>query len=200
MKYRSSMLAGAVVAGVFLVALVVTMVDKNVDAAETKVPVVFSGGHETERQDGGRPVVLIAVALGVKPEVFREAFKNVTPARDGKPTPEQAKRNKDALMKVLQPHGVTNDRLDEVSNYYRYQPRKGELWKTAPAKAHAVVEDGKVKQIVVTDPGSGYSSPPKAIIQGLEKTSLKVTLQFGKDLKSNGAVKSVEVMPPEPGK
>jgi len=191
------MLAGAVLAGLLLGALLMSMGNENVDAAETKVPVVFSGGHETDRQDGGRPVVLIAAALGVKPEVFREAFKNVTPARDGKPTAELAKRNKDALMKVLQPYGITNERLDEVSNYYRYQPQRGELWKTAPAKAHAVVEDGKVKQIVVTDPGSGYSTSPKATVQGLEKTPLKVTLQFGKELKTNGSVKQIEVVTPE---
>ena len=30
-------------------------------------------------------------------------------------TLEEAKKNKDALMKVLKPHDVTNDRLDEVS-------------------------------------------------------------------------------------
>ncbi len=166
-------------------------------AAETQVPVTFAGGHETDPKDGGRPVVLVAAALGVKTEVFREAFRGVTPARDGKPSEEEARRNKAALMKVLEPHGVTNERLDEVSNYYRYQPQRGELWKTTPAKAHAVVEDGKVKRIVVTDPGSGYSTPPKATVQGMEKIPLKVTVQYGKDLKKNGAVGSVEVGSPE---
>jgi hypothetical protein len=90
----------------------------NVHAAETKVPVTFSGGHETDPKDHGRPVVLVAAALEVKPEVFREAFSGVTPARGGKPSQEEARRNKAALMKVLKPHGVTNERLDEVSNYY----------------------------------------------------------------------------------
>ena len=162
-------------------------------AAETQVPVTFSGGHETDPKDGGRPVVLVAAALGVKPEVFREAFSGVTPARGGKPSEDEARRNKEALMRVLKPHGVTNDRLDEVSNYYRYQPQKGELWKTTPAKAYAVVEDDKVKRVVVTDPGSGYSMPPKALVQGMEKVGLKVTVQFSKDLKRNGAIGSVEV-------
>lgn len=161
-------------------------------AAETTVAVTFSGGHGTDPKDKGRPVVLIAAALGVKPEVFRDAFSGVTPARDGKPTDEEARRNKNALLKVLKPHGVTNDRLDEVSNYYRYKPGKGKIWKTAPAKAHAVVEDGKVKRIVVTDPGSGYSTPPTATVQGMDKVKLKVAIQFGKDLKKNGAVGSVE--------
>lgn len=162
-------------------------------SAETEVPVTFSGGHGTDPQDGGRPVVLVAAALGVKPEVFREAFSGVTPARGGKPSPEEARRNKAALMKVLSPHGVTNDRLDEVSDYYRYRPQRGELWKSTPAKAHAVLEDGKVKRVVVTDPGSGYSTPPQATVQGMDKVGLKVTIQFSKDLKKNGAISSVEV-------
>ena len=75
-----------------------------------------------------------------------------------------ARRNKAALMKVLGPLGVTNDRLDEVSNYYRYRPQLGEMWPTTAAKAHAVVEDGKVKRIVVTSPGSGYSTLESASI------------------------------------
>lgn len=48
----------------------------------TRMPVVFSGGHETVGVDHGRPVVLIAAALGVKDEVFREAFSHVHPADD----------------------------------------------------------------------------------------------------------------------
>src|SRR5262245_21010326 len=106
-----------------------------------------------------------AAALGVKPEVFREAFSGVKPAKDGKPTKEEAERIKEALMKVLQPYGVTNELLDEVSDYYRYKPGKG-LWKTTPAKAYAVIESGKVKRVVVTDPGSGYSNPPRATFEG----------------------------------
>src|SRR4051812_3136176 len=77
-------------------------------AAETQVPVTFSGGHDTDPKDGGRPAVLIAAALGVKPDVFREAFRGVTPARDGRPTGEDTRRNKEALLKVLGPLGVTN--------------------------------------------------------------------------------------------
>ncbi len=49
--------------------------------AERKVPVTFSGGHGTDPRDYGRPVVLIAAALKVKPEVFRKAFSGVRPAR-----------------------------------------------------------------------------------------------------------------------
>lgn len=173
--------------GVFLMA-------KPSAAAETKVPVTFSGGHETDPQDGGRPVVLVAAGLGVKPEVFREAFRGVTPARGGKPSPEQAHSNKAALMKVLKPHGITNDRLDEVSDYYRYRPQKGELWPTTAAKAHAVVVDGKIKEIVVTEAGAGYSSPPKVAVKGFDAQEFEVTLEFGKDLKKNGGVGSIELV------
>ncbi len=162
-------------------------------AEETKVPVIFSGGHETDPKDRGRPVVLIAAALGVKSEVFREAFSGVKPAKDGKPSKEEAERNKEALMKVLKPHGVTNERLDEVSDYYRYKPGKGNLWKTKAAKGYAVVEDGKVKRIVVTDSGSGYSSVPNVVVQGMEKISLKASIQFSKDFTKNGSISSVEV-------
>ncbi|HEY2414579.1 MAG TPA: hypothetical protein VGI40_20195, partial [Pirellulaceae bacterium] len=164
-----------------------------VRAEEMKVPVKFTGGHEIDRRDGGRPVVLVAAGLGVKPEVFREAFSNVRPAKNGKPSGEEARRNKEVLMKALGPQGITNERLDEVSNYYRYQPQRGNLWPTTAAKAHAVVEDGKVKRIVVDEGGSGYSSQPVATIEGMENVKLKVNLQFGKDWKRNGTVESIEV-------
>lgn len=160
---------------------------------KTKIPVVFTGGHETDPRDKGRPVVLIAAALGVKAEVFRDAFRSVKPAKDGKPTKKEAERNKEVLMKALEPHGVTGERLDEVSDYYRYKPGKGNLWKTTPAKAHALVENGKVKRVVVIEPGSGYSSSPMAVIRGMEKVKLKVAIRFAKDFKTNGAVSSVEV-------
>ena len=163
-------------------------------ADEMKVPLTFSGGYDTDPQDHGRPVVLVAAGLGVKPEVFREAFRGVIPSRDGKPSQEQARSNKEALMKVLKPLGVNNDRLDEVSNYYRYQPQRGELWKTTPAEGYAVVENGKIKQIVVTEPGSGYTTPPQATVNGMESVSLKVTLHFDKDLKKNGSVEGVELV------
>src|SRR5262245_37904643 len=100
----------------FATAALLLIVSAAISAAESRLPVTFSGGHETDSRDHGRPVVLVAGALGVKPEVFREAFSGVRPAKNGKPSGEEARRNKDALMKVLQPHGVTNDRLDEVSN------------------------------------------------------------------------------------
>jgi hypothetical protein len=158
-----------------------------------EVPITFAGGHEIGRNDYGRPVALIAAALEIEPDVFREAFSGVTPARGRGPSPEEARRNKSALLKVLAPHGVTNERLDEVSDYYRYQPQRGNLWKIAPAKAHAVVADGKIRSIVVSEAGSGYCNAPEATVKGFENVALKVTLHFDTDLKKNGGVASVEV-------
>src|SRR4051812_47520904 len=108
-KWLSAM---ATVAAVLVIAVAVSRARPG-----DEFPVTFTGGHDTDPRDGGRPVVLVAAGLGVPPEVFREAFRGVTPARNGRPSAEEARRNKEALMKVLGPRGVTNDRLDEVSNY-----------------------------------------------------------------------------------
>jgi hypothetical protein len=177
----------AIVASLSLVIAVVGI------ALADDFPVRITGGHDTDPKDGGRPCTLIAAALGVKTEVFREAFSGVTPARGRGPTGDEARQNKDALMRVLVPHGVTNDRLDEVSNYYRYRPQNGELWRHKDAKVRAVMEDGKFKRIEVTDAGAGYSSPPKVTIKGMEGVELVVTLLFDKDLKKNGSIKAIEV-------
>lgn len=163
--------------------------------AGEEVPLEFTGGHDIGKDDFGRPVVLIAAALEVKPDEFRKAFSGVTPAKGGKPTGEEARRNKEALMKVLGPLGVTNERLDEVSDFYRYRPQDRELWKNTPAKGYAVVEAGKVTKVVITDGGSGYSSLPKVSIKGLGGVTLKATLHLDKDLKKNGSVEAVEVVP-----
>src|SRR5262245_49705741 len=163
-------------------------------ATERRIAVSFSGGHETDPRDRGRPVVLIAAALDVKPEIFREAFSGVTPARGRGPTGAEARRNKQALMRVLGPHNVTNERLDEVSNYYRYRPQAGELWPTKPARAHALVEDGQIKKIVVTDPGSGYSSTPTVTVKGFEKAELVVEVKYGTNLQTNGSIASVDIV------
>ena len=162
-------------------------------SSEEKVAVTFSGGHDIGKNDYGRPVVLIAAGLCVEPELFRKAFSGVTPAKGGPPSREQIRRNKQALLKVLGPHGVTNERLDEVSDYYRFKPQDGELWPTKDAKAHAIIEDGKIKKIVVTDRGSGYCSTPKVSIEGFEDTKLKVTLGFRKELEKNGTIDAIEV-------
>jgi hypothetical protein len=161
------------------------------DPSMTRVPVKFSGGHETDRRDRGRPVVLIAAGLGVSPDVFRDTFSHVRPAPAGtRPDPDQVRRNKEALMDALGPHGVTNDRLDEVSNYYRYVRSRGEMWRTKPAAAYAEVKDGKIVRFVVTKGGAGYSSPPTVSVPGFDVPA-KVELSFGKKLETNGAVKAI---------
>jgi hypothetical protein len=166
----------------------------KINAAETKVPVTFSGGHEIAKNDFGRPIPLMAAALGVKPEVFREAFSGVTPAKGRGPTGDEARKNKGALLKVLGPYGVTNELMDEVANYYRFRPQDHELWPTTPAKAAAVVENGKIKKIVVLEPGSGYCSPPTVTVDGFPDAKFNVELSLSKELKKNGGVKSVELV------
>ena len=159
----------------------------------TQVPVVFSGGYETDGRDHGRPVILVASALGVKPEVFREAFSHVHPARGGEPEPAQVRDNKRALMSALGPYGITNDRLDTVSNYYRYRADRGELWKTQPAEAYAVVEKGIVTSFVITKPGSGYSSAPTVTIPGLKTAPIDVQLSFSQSFEKNGSIASISL-------
>jgi enterochelin esterase-like enzyme len=166
--------------------------ESGVAEAEKRAPVEFSGGHEIGRDDFGRPVTLMAAALGVKPEQFREAFSGVTPARGRGPTGGEARANKAALMRVLAPLGVTNERMDEVADYYRFRPQAGELWPTREAKAHAIISDGRIVRVVVDDPGSGYSSPPEVTVKGFEGTRFAVTLGYSKNLKKNGTVAKVE--------
>ncbi len=159
-----------------------------------RVQITFTGGHETDRRDGGRPVGLVAGALGVPTEVFREAFSHVTPARGRAPEPGQVHLNKRALLDALGKYGITNERLDEVSDYYRYQPERGQMWPVKPAKGYATVEKGKVIAIVITDPGSGYTTAPMATLDGINvKTSVK--LGFSKRFEANGSVASIRIIP-----
>lgn len=161
----------------------------------TRVPVVFSGGHETDPKDGGRPVILVAGALGVPPEVFREAFSHVRPARGGtEPEPRQVKENKTALLSALGKYGVTNDRLDQVSNYYRYVPGRGQLWPTNGATAKALVQNGTVTGFEISYGGSGYSSAPSLTVPGYKIGPIKVDLAFGKGFDTNGSVTKITLM------
>lgn len=166
----------------------------NTSKAQEKAELEFSGGHEIDKKDFGRPIPLIAAALGVKPEEFRKAFSGVTPAKGRVPTRDEASNNKAALMKVLATLGVKNDRLDEVSNYYRFRPQNGELWQNSPAKGYALIEAGKVRSVVITEAGSGYSTPPIVSVKGKSAAQLKATLHFDKDLKKNGGVEKIEVV------
>ncbi|MES2598488.1 MAG: hypothetical protein V4662_24345 [Verrucomicrobiota bacterium] len=171
---------------------------KALPAGTQRVPVIFSDGHDTEGVDRGRPVKLIAAALGVKDEVFRDAFSNVRPAGPGSggPTGDEARRNKKVLMDALGKHGITNERLDEVSNFYRYPPGRGNLWKTKPAEANALVKDGKIVGYEIVSGGAGYTTLPTVSVPGVSGVSgaaAQVKLSFGKDFDTNGAVSGIEV-------
>ena len=161
---------------------------------ERRIAVTFAGGYETDPQDGGRPVALVAGALGIKPAVFRAAFSGVRPAHDRRPTPDEARRNKAVLLETLGPYGVTNDRLDEVSDHYRYRPERGERWPTRPARAMAVVVDGKIVRFEIVDPGEGYSSPPKVAVPGYP-TAARVELRFDRAFGKNGSVRAIRIAP-----
>ncbi len=154
-----------------------------------EITVTFSGGYETDPRDKGRPVVLIASALGVSEDIFREAFSHVKPAGPGQePEPEQVNLNKKALMDVLGKYGVTNERLDEVSNYYRYNASAGETWPHTPATATATLENGVVTRFIITNPGAGYTSLPTVTVPGAENLRVLVTISYTTDFKTNGAV------------
>jgi hypothetical protein len=189
-------LATAPVAAVAAVSISVADASPTaVPAAATKtVTVRVTGGHETDAHDNGRPVVLIAAALGVPTEVFRTAFDGVTPASGGDaPDPAQVQANKAALLKVLAPYGVTNERLDEVSNHYRFQGSKGETWPQQAATATAVVRAGKVVSVTLVGGGSAYSSTPRISVPGASSASIKVTLSHGTDFATNGSIASLTV-------
>jgi len=158
--------------------------------------VIIIGGHDTDPQDNGRPVALIASMLGVSPEVFREAFSNVNPAGAGTggPSEQQAQANKAALMNVLEPYGVTNDWLDEVSNYYRYNQSAGEVWTQTPAIVEAILTDGVVTGFEIIDAGSGYTSAPMITILNSEITAT-ATLAFTTDFGTNGSIASININP-----
>ena len=157
-----------------------------------KVPVTFTGGHDTDPRDRGRPVILIAAALQVSPDVFRAAFSKVKPAPAGQqPEPDQVRKNKAALMAALGPLGVTDERLNEVSNHYRYQRSRGEMWPTVEATAYATVSNGVITGFTITNPGSGYSSPPAISLQGMPDTHATASLSFDTDFSKNGSVKEI---------
>ncbi|MBI1332053.1 MAG: hypothetical protein GC165_04145 [Armatimonadetes bacterium] len=155
----------------------------------------ISGGHETEGVDRGRPVNLVAGGLGVKPEVFREAFSHVRPAPAGqRPDEQRVHMNKQALLSALQPYGITNEQLDTVSNYYRYRREQGEMWPTAEATAVAILQKGALTSIKIDKGGSGYNSVPTVTIAGHPEIKLKAVLSYGKDLKNNGSISEIQIV------
>jgi hypothetical protein len=161
---------------------------------ETKIQLTFAGDHATDARDHGRPVILIAHALGVSPEVFREAFNHVSPAPGAtEPDRKRVQENKRALLGALSRYGVTNALLDRVSDYYRYRPGSGRLWPTKPATGYAIIKNGSVTSVTVVNSGAGYNSPPQVTIAGHPEAKLKPVLSFGSDLATNGSVLAISV-------
>jgi hypothetical protein len=165
----------------------------------TQVPATITGGYDTVGADRGRPVVLIAAALKVPDQVFRDAFSHVKPAGPGQqPQEDQVRKNKQALMSALSPYGVTDDRLNEVSNYYRYSKSRGEMWRTTPAVVLATVSNGVVTGFTITNAGSGYSSPPTISVPGANVSATAI-LSYGTDFATNGSIKEITIAaPPAP--
>ena len=160
-------------------------------ASDRRVTLVFTGGHQTDPVDHGRPVVLVAAGLGVPPAVFRAAFSRVRPAAAGtEPSGAQVSANKQVLLAALAPYGVTNELLDRVSNHYRYVASAGQLWPVVAAHGYAVVRGSRVLRVVVTAGGSGYSSRPTVTVPGSAQR-VAATLAFGTDLGRNGRVASL---------
>ena len=168
------------------------LMDEESDAAAGSV--LIRDGYQTNPIDNGRPVALIAAALGVEEQTFRDAFRNVRPSRFGPPSHAQAQANKKVLMDALSKYGVTNDRLDEVSNYYRYRPEAGELWTVATAKVNAIIENGKVTGFDIVDGGSGYLSVPKVVVVGYPDVAVEATIEFTEDLKTNGRITALNLI------
>ena len=139
-------------------------------------------------------MILVASALGVPEAVFRDAFSRVSPAPAGsEPDPAQVQKNTEALLNVLGPYGVTNDDLDRVSDYYRYQQSAGELWPAKRAVLRAIVRKGKVTGIRVVSGGSGYTSAPKVTVGGHPEVRAKAKLAFSTTFARNGRVVSVSL-------
>lgn len=163
-------------------------------ATATTLAARISGGHDTDPRDHGRPVVLVAAGLGVPTEVFREAFSHVTPAAAGQePDPQQVQLNKRALLDALGKYGVTNDRLDQVSDTYRYPPGDPNLWKHSEAVVIATVVNGKVTGFHIVKAGGGYTTPPRITVPGFADLPIEVTLHFGSDLQTNGSIAAIKL-------
>ena len=166
--------------------------DDPTNSTITRLPVVISGGHDTDPRDHGRPVILVAGGLGVAPEVFRDAFSMVQPVAPGsQPDQARAQQNKAVLLAALRQYGITNKQLDAVSDYYRYQPGTGTLWPTRAAVITATVKAGMVTSFEVTDGGAGYSSQPSISVPGAACGPVAVNLSYGRDLAKNGSIESV---------
>ncbi|MCU1513296.1 MAG: hypothetical protein JWO10_386 [Microbacteriaceae bacterium] len=161
--------------------------DSSTSSTTAAITVSISGGFDTKAVDNGRPVVLVAAALGVPEDVFRLAFSGVTPAAGGEaPGSAQVGLNKAALLKVLAPYGITNDQLDAASNFYRYSGTMGETWPHSAATA-TIVGDA----VTITNAGSGYTSAP--VITLPDGRTATATISYGKDTATNGSITGITI-------
>jgi hypothetical protein len=185
--------------GLALVAMIVVgwaSAPAPAQAAPRTVRVSLSGGFEVRSNDYGRPVPLYASMLGVTPDVFRQAFSGVNPDAEHDPSGEEQRANKEALLEVLAPYGVTNEELDRVANYYRFDSTKGETWPQRPARARARVVRGKVVSIRVIDPGVGYTYRPDVSVPGFPKLRVSAKLAFTDEFDTNGHIRRIRVRKP----
>ena len=155
------------------------------------VAVTFTGGFELGANDYGRPVPLYAAMLGVSPDTFRQAFSGVRPDPGHAPSVVEQTANKNALLSVLATHGVTNDQLDRVANYYRFDSTRGGSWPHRAASAEATVVDGKVVAVRITDAGVGYTQAPQVSIDGFPQASVTAQVAFTTSFETNGHIASV---------
>ena len=152
----------------------------------------LTDGFQTNPVDRGRPVVLIAAALGVPEALFRVAFTGVAPAAGGhEPDPAQVQLNKAALLKALAPYGVTNARLDEVSDFYRYSGLNGQTWPHHAARVTAVVANGVVTGFTIVNGGSGYTSLP--VLTLADGRTVTATVSYGTTLTTNGTLTALAI-------
>jgi hypothetical protein len=159
-------------------------------SSTSAITVSITGGLQTVAGDNGRPIVLVAAMLGVAPAVFRTAFSGVHPAGpDQGPTVEQAQANKAALLSVLGPYGITNEQLDQASNAYRYNASAGQMWAHTSATATAIVANGTVTAVKVTNGGAGYTSAPTITLSNGQPAT--ATLEYGKDAATNGSITTI---------
>jgi len=168
-----------------------TTASEEVATLDGRYDVTIVGGYETNPVDMGRPTILIGSALGITEEIFSDAFSGVTPEPQGHLNEEIAQANKAILLAALAPYGITNERLDEVTNYYRYPPGSTIIWEHTPAEIVAIVENRKVIRFEIINGGAGYTSIPTLEVPGLGTMAAEITVSYSENFSTNGAITSV---------
>ncbi|WP_139228528.1 hypothetical protein [Planctomicrobium piriforme] len=157
----------------------------------TRVPVIFTNGHDTEAADKGLPVKLLAGGLGVPDSVFRSALTQLQAVRGVAPNEWQLQTMQTYLFKTLAKYDVSAYRLETVTAYYRHEQPRGELWPTKSAKAFAVIDNGRLLGFEVLNGGSGYSSAPTVSIPGHNNLFVNIDIAYGREFGTNGSITSI---------